>query len=445
MKRVPAALAIYRVLRRIGRELAAAMIAVRFRRRGFRLGSKRSVPLAQYAPRGIAAELPFFVDHDALLEWLRARRLAYREGGFTVYVPPQPELASVFPALAERYPPDAGIKFLKDLGPVESSRYVPVRSAWANNTWSEALAIGPPTNQLADANALYMSGLGPRVYDLVSFRSEQASVAAFIVEHVEGSLPNGAQCRDFRERLNKALASKQLAVMLPRWSTHLDFRCPSCNGNLIANGDGALYVDFQTFRVRRQSRRIRNLVNGEGTAADVAERWEAISAMLEGLSIDLAEATVLDLRCESGLLMGCALNSGVRWAFGWDRPADASRARELLLLQGQTRFDVFEADFSRGLPLIADISRSGHTLTAAETVILAPEGMRGRSLTPALLSLPWTAVVCEGEREEQVEDLQRTLDPVLAATGAEIRALDGGKLRSRPLAVLHTKRDSRQL
>src|SRR5690606_16561214 len=98
-------------------------------------------------------------------------------------VPPQPGREAVFGAeLLAAFPPDVGIKLLKNFAPPSRARYT-----YETGSLAEAALAGPIGNQVFAAASLYAYGLGPRPYDLVHLRGAAAGVdmSAIIGEHCE--------------------------------------------------------------------------------------------------------------------------------------------------------------------------------------------------------------------------------------------------------------------
>jgi hypothetical protein len=138
---------------------------------------------------------------DALRAALEARGLAPAEGGWTLYLPPGPALARVFPFLAEVYPDGVGLKLLKDM-------CHPDRALYARPDINPAAGTGllrrltPSARALVRVgNALHDAGLGPRVWDLVHLRNGETDLAAYVVQHVGGPAPDAAAHAAFMARL----------------------------------------------------------------------------------------------------------------------------------------------------------------------------------------------------------------------------------------------------
>ena len=58
-----------------------------------------------------------------LRQWLERNNLRYEEGGWTFYVPQQKGLNKYFNFLTNNYPPDSGLKILKDFKLPDNAKY----------------------------------------------------------------------------------------------------------------------------------------------------------------------------------------------------------------------------------------------------------------------------------------------------------------------------------
>ena len=177
---------------------------------------------------------------------------------------------------------------------------------------------------------------------------------------------------------------------------------------------------------------------GESGRRDTVRRWHRISQELRRAGISVDDRLVLDVGCNSGMLLAEALDAGAAWALGWDLPDIASIGSKLLDAMGFTRFDLFGRSLSPDYRLADDVPE--HLTARLDGSILFYLAIRHHvGFVADLADLPWTALVYEGSEFETAEELPETLAPLSARCDFEITAAydyrdsEGG---SRPLAVL---------
>jgi len=363
------------------------------------------------APRRVACEqhvlawptrLPERADAAAIVGWLRQRGIRVHEGGNAFYLPPQPGLESALGAVVERYPPGSGFKILRDFRGLEEAHYLhPHRQ-----TRLRRRLIGTPRDQLIVANYLHRLALGPRVWDLCLLRAGGLPMPAFVVQHVEGTAPDAAECAAFLTRLRAALSSTELRITVPNWERNKDFRCPGCNHNLLRDAAGALtYIDFQNFTVRNPQRiaEASGDVAGSRGHADVrsrpgraaereaAEWFGAARDLLGRHGLDLHDRVVLQASCDTGLVLHHALAAGAWWGVGWERPAVAGEAQVLAVARGFTRLDIDAVHLDD--PNDPGAAIPGWLRHRLRDAIVLLRGAPERRLSRAVASLPWRALV----------------------------------------------------
>ncbi|MGH9602330.1 MAG: hypothetical protein ACRD24_08055 [Terriglobales bacterium] len=363
---------------------------------------------------------------EQLRQQLRRRNLHFSEGKHTIYLPPQTGLADFLGEMVGHYPPQAGFKVLKQAGDVSEARYLVDKEArWLASRW-----MGGLLNQMDAANALWVADLAPRVYDLAELQMEGGIRPAFVVEHVEGSQPSAEECRDFLQKLESRLAEWKgaFALVAPEMLDHGDFQPPDCNGNLMRRAsDGALlYVDFQQFRVLDRQRMLRSVlksVEGEfhfgatrlfrggrpylyqsvpGIHAgkrDTGLRSRSMASLLRDQGCSFEGRTVLDLGCNSGMMLASALEAGARWGIGWDLPAVARAAERVQCLMGNTRLLFVPGALRRESPLDEQVPVWLQPMLPG-SVVLFLAVWRHVGFPAALAKLPWKALVYEGHQED---------------------------------------------
>jgi hypothetical protein len=189
------------ILHRVAKE---ALVGIKLVRQ--RLRSSQREPLHGWGKQVGRYRIPFSgADLDALRAALREHSLRSAEGRHTLYVPPQPGREAVFGAeLLAAFPPDVGIKLLKNFAPPDRVRYHFERGSLA-----EAALNGPIGNQVFAGAALHAYALGPRPFDLVHLTGAQADLTAIVCEHVEGQTPSFAEHERFISEL-RALEDRGL-------------------------------------------------------------------------------------------------------------------------------------------------------------------------------------------------------------------------------------------
>ena len=188
---------------------------------------------------------PQFRKPDEMVVWLKSQGIRLDEGKHTIYLPPQEKLMDIIPLVVGFYPPNSGFKILKDFRSPRDANYVGLRSRISLHS----RLIGKPQTQLIAANFLHSSDLAPRIWDVTGWKSIGKFYTVFVVSHVDGHCPSMSQCVHFKKRLEEILKGNHLRFVHPEWDKLDDFKCPSCNGNLLQpSGDRyPKYIDFQNF------------------------------------------------------------------------------------------------------------------------------------------------------------------------------------------------------
>jgi len=405
--------------------------------------------------------LPDHADSSEIVAHLRRAGLRVQEGGHAFYLPPQPGLAATLGSVIERYPPGSGFKVLRDFRGLEEAHYLhPERQ-----TRLRRRLIGTPRGQLIAANYLRRLDLGPRVWDVCLLRAGRLSMPAFVVHHIEGTVPDAEECAAFMQRLRTALAETELRISVPNWERKRDFRCPSCNGNLLRDARGALsYIDFQNFSIRNPQRLLDSTVDGatgqlhfgdgrvyrrneylyqsipglrRARKRDTVTRFHTIRRLLREQGVDFHNRLVLDIGCNAGVMLHHALATGAWWALGWDRPAVARQARAIADALGFTRLDVTPAELSERYDFGASIPEWLHRhLSDAVVFFLAIRQHTG--IPGSLVDLPWRALVYEGHQGESLAEADRHAE-IFATPGVRVgHRLDvhDGDSRRWPLITL---------
>lgn len=381
--------------------------------------------------------IPGFAESHELIRWLRSRGLTVNEGRNTIYLPPGDGLTDLLAPQMGTYPRTSGFKILKRFGPPAETHYLAPNSQLG----ARSRLIGSPLDQLISANYMYALGIGPRVWDVACWNAGGEAYTVFVVDHIEGRSPTREQCAAFITHLKHLITSTHLRIVLPDWERSSDFTSPDCNQNLVISADvgRAQYVDFQNFclphapswtrdilsnakgtfhfgggRLIRGSRYLYQSVPGLATSAkrDTSSRWQWLTRALREATLDLHGRVVLDIGCNSGLMLHAALAAGARWGLGWDRPAVARHAEELLLSLGTSRFHLYGADLHPSYRLEEDIPvRLAPALQEAVVFYLSVRQHVG--VLDSLQQIPWRLLVYEGHQGEELRALPGILAPLL--------------------------------
>ncbi|MFW6116728.1 MAG: hypothetical protein ACOC6F_03280 [bacterium] len=409
--------------------------------------------------KSYAVEFPDFSDSLDLIRWLESNGVRYHRGKFCVYVPPE-EAQKVFGPVMSSYPPDAGLKILRDLKPPGIAKYCS-KEVYPRAPITVDRFSYRPSDYLKVANYLYSHGLGPRIYDLVEVKNGHTALAAYITQHVSGATPSWDRCMDFIRRVER-LCGGQLMPLLSNWRQANDFRCPDCHDNLILDEitGGTLYVDFQAFMIKDPRQHALGAAKKAFTAAspraderdyllravldrtgahtpDQNAQWALLKPVLQRQGISLENVVLVDVRCGAGALVHAALVDGAFWTVGWERPSVAAAARELLWALGMSRFDILDADACRDGD-IPSVLRDNVGLSS-QLVLLYRKEVDGAELPERIKNLPFQLVIYQDEEGLNLSEFRRRAEAFAGAW--HLQLVEAGWMltnsdKDRPIAVL---------
>lgn len=385
---------------------------------------------------------------SALLEYLRSRQVPSCEGGHTIYCTLRDLESTDFGVLSSYYPPNVGLKILKNVGPVEGTPYL-----FGSGHSKLQQALLHSTHQLMlVANVLHLEGIGPRIYDLVELQMGSITWAAFIVEDVSGNPPTEAQCRTVVQQLRNLVDEKWLSVVAPDGFKSSDFNCPSCNGNLLTDDSGqAYFIDFQNFVLRRHSAYLKRISEaavpdvhfGESSflrggkylyqsvplvsrlrgKRDSDIRWHRIQELLRDADCDVSGRLVLDIGCNLGIMMARYLGAGAAWCHGWDEAEVVKHSESILLALGCTRFSHSAGKIGRA-DSIADDLPGFLQPSIAGSVISYLAVRRHIGWLKCLREMPWAVMIYEGHEGEDRLSTDRILAEIVEWGNIEIACMD---------------------
>ncbi|HYY42363.1 MAG TPA: hypothetical protein VE775_06480, partial [Pyrinomonadaceae bacterium] len=181
-----------------------------------------------------------------LLQYLHTSGVPFAQGGHAIYLSPDALRQSAFQSLLANYPPDAGLKIVKEQGGVDDSTYIHGTSK--GDSLIHLKSIHAHRHLTLVANLLHTHGVGPRLYDLVELQCGAHLWTAYVIEHVEGRVPSLPECEAGIAQIRALDEQGVIRVILPEGFADEEFECPACCNNALVNERGAFqYIDFQNF------------------------------------------------------------------------------------------------------------------------------------------------------------------------------------------------------
>ncbi len=385
---------------------------------------------------------------------MKKKGILLREGGHTIYVPPQPALAQLFRDIVCFYPDDAGFKILKDFNTVDKASYIaPVKRR--EISYTERVLTSSIPDIVDAANVMYLYGIGPCLYDVMEIHTGTATMTCFVVQHVSGQNPTPRAYSRFIQSLKSLIAHNVIALIPPGGLKHIDFVSPQCNRNLIETCDTRrpIYIDFQPFIVRDKSviaaamlssflepsLRGREGLEKRGNpskmwrahAAGIAKSWSEVKETLAQGGLSVSGRLVLHVGCQNGGILGCALSEGALWGLGWDKDGVVVKAARLRRILGNTRFNLYASGLSESSSIVSDVPERLRPWLGESIVICSVDSLD--VLPPSeLRSLPWKALVlgvgsCMGgiDQLHMLSRLERDYDCKIAAGCETVRNQSG--------------------
>jgi len=453
---------------RVRAELSALVHTIRsgvwrqvFRGRRERNSRRRQLPLVWQSSLSLDSSQPDLAGE------LRRLGIQYHEGSHALYIPPQAGLAATLGAFVDAYPPEAGYKLLKNPKGPDDAHYI---GDLRRHPWVRSALVGTAADLIPVANFLHDQQIAPRLYDVAQLSAGASQLTMFVVQHIAGTCPTKEECATFLSRLRQLSESNQLITSLADWEHHDDFLSPDCNGNLLKSSmDGQLYyVDFQNFLIPeydtylhkvldnarntvhfgreylfRGGRYLYQQIPGVASSGkrDIRLRWEQIKALLAQQDVGVRGRVVLDVGCNTGMVLAETLNDGAQWGIGWDLPEVVAHGSKILSALGYTRYHLTGARLAKNYPLMADIPSHLHP-QLGNSILLYLAIRHHIGLIDALASVPWQVLVYEGPQEETPDELREVIHQLEEMASCEVAAtgeIEDGDCTKRPLVVFRRR------
>jgi hypothetical protein len=417
----------YRAVRRIGlRQLFGQAL-------GANASWQELLPLQQ-PQRVTVADLQLGTFAD-LLNYLNSTGVPFAQGGHAIYLPPSSLQHTAFQSLMANYPPEAGLKIIKDQGGIDDSTYIHGTSK--GDSLIHLKSVHQHRHLTLVANLLFNQGLGPRLYDLVELQCGEHLWTAYVLEHVNGRVPTLAECEAGIAQIRALDEQGLIRVILPEGFADEEFECPSCCNNALVNERGAFqYIDFQNFMlvnyesflteialqavekshfgdtsVVRGGRYLYQSVPGVNLPGkrSIEERMPVIKQLLAQAGATLDNRLVLDFGCNIGMMMAQYLKLGARWCHGWDRAYVTPHTEQLLLALGCTRISTTGGDISQQQPVEENLPAFLRPALAGCVIsYLAVRGHLG--WLDAFARLPWSFLIYEGHEGETQAEFEQYME-----------------------------------
>ena len=453
------------LLRRIVRETLATYRLLRNKAKAFCNDglSKRPMKTYQQSIPAFDVTTPPVLNGEKFIEECRRIGLKMSFGRHAIYLPPQSRLGNLLGDAVGHFPPDTGFKILRRFRAPSDATYLSNVEEQRVTNWM----LGPVTNQALAAGALHAFGLGPECYGIVHLKNGPTDMTAFAVRHVDGEVAKRKESIEFRKKI-QSLVDRGIFDLIPaRGLRSHDFLPPSCNGNLLnESGSGQIqYVDFQQLAVNQKAaitaileegtnalhfggssvilRRGRSYlyqslpIFSKAAKRDCSFRWQEYEKLLGLHGVALKSRVVLDVCCNSGMMMAHALSRGADWCVGWDLPSVIPHTKRILHTLGAGRSSLISAELNPDYR-IAETIPGWIKPKLDDSVVFYLAAIEHVGIVRQLAAVPWKTMlfeghqgVCPSEEEHQLREIQEQLDCCLIAK----RKISDGDCGSRTVAL----------
>ena len=295
----------------------------------------------------------------------RACNAAYNGGGHTVYLPPESWSRTAFASIQPLYPPNSGLKILRNPGRIANTGYV--NEVKQGISKLHKMITHDHGHLTLVSNLFYQASIGPKPIDLVELQLSESYWVANVVEHVAGRVPSNEETQLGLQKIKDLESQGVIKVSMPDGFEDEDFRVPDCNGNALVDTKGWKYIDHQNFLLTGYEDHLvkaakdsageshfgdRSLLRGKqylyqsvpGVALpgkrNPARRMEILVRMMERAGVGVQGKLVLDVGCNVGMMTAQYLKIGAHWCHGWDTDVVAPKTESLLRAVGCTRFSL---------------------------------------------------------------------------------------------------------
>lgn len=423
---------------------------------------QQALPLQ--SPRTLALPEIAVPTVNALVDHLRSLGAPYAEGGHAIFLPHESVKLTALKSLVESYPPDAGLKIIKNQGGVDESNYV-TGMARGDSRIQFGMVHGHKHLSLV-ANLFYSMGIGPRLYDLINLKAGAQMWTAYVIQDVGSRAPTMSECEAGIRRLRELDSRGLVKVILPEGFDDEEFECPTCCNNAVIDGEGRFqYVDFQNFllgdyekfltdlateavekshfgdtSVLRGGRYLYQSVPGVKLPGkrSAENRMTILSSLMKDAGVSVEERLVLDIGCNIGMMMAQYLKLDAKWCHGWDRASITPHAERMLLALGCTRFSTTGTDITRTQSLVDDLPM--HLRNSLQGCAISYLAVRGHlDWLEALKHIPWSFLIYEGHEGETFDDFDNYLKELRNLTNFELgpySTYTDGDSEERTVAIL---------
>ena len=382
---------------------------------------------------------------ESLKDHLHSVGAAYGEGSHAIYLAPEALKLTAFASLAADYPPDAGLKIMKNPGAVNESSYLMGRTK-GDSRIHLGMVHGHGHLSLV-ANLLHAEGVGPRLYDLINLKFGDQIRTAYVVQDVGSGMPTMSECEAGVQKLRELDENGVIKVILPEGFADEEFECPACCNNALVGSDGQFkYIDFQNFLLGDYEKFLTDLATAAaeqthfGDTAllrggrylyqsvpgvklpgkrSVANRMKTLSRLLQEAGVSVAERVVLDVGCNIGMMMAEYLKLGAKWCHGWDRALTVPHTERILRALGCTRFSTTGTDITKSRVLADDLPK--HVVASLDGCVISYLAVRGHlNWLDSLQQIPWSFIIYEGHEGETSRDFETYLEELRSMTNFEL-------------------------
>jgi len=433
------------------RTLGSGNLGLKRRRTYLSSISKYNLPLAVSSP-------------EQFLDLCKKHDIQYSTGRHSIYLPPQEALGAFLGAIVHDYPTDTGFKILRNFQSPDKASYI------ANGDLRRLTKsmMGPVTNQALAANALAALDLGPPCYGIAHLQSGSEEMTAFAVRHVEGDLASPEDCEEFVNKLRPLVSQGLLELVPVRGLNDPDFLPPHCNFNLLRERSTGqlMYIDCQQLLANQQpllkritenssedvhfggsSRFFRKgkkylyqSVPGLSSTAkrDTDYRWKIYRAMLEKHGVQVSGKVVLDVCCNTGVMLAHAIGDGAAWGIGWDLPNVVPHSRKVMQVLGAACSTLIPTQLSPEY----EISSSVPEWLKAKlegSVLFYLAAIQHVGIIRDLANIPWKTVFFEDHEGITNEEADENLRKIQNAWNCQIvwrGRISDGDCGSRNVAIL---------